>query len=137
MGYLRNENGFSMLTMILIITITLSLFPLLAYLLKSVNFSSNYDELSINQFFTFFRNEFIEATHYDVTPEKVTLHLQDDRKASFLKYNDLIIRRIDGGYEVYLRDIKDLTFRPLPYGIQTIITSLQGEQYEKTIVFYQ
>lgn len=111
--------------------------PLLAYLLKSVNFSSNYDELSIYQFFTFFRNEFIEATEYDVTSRKITLYLQDGRRAAFELYNNLIVRRVDGGFEVYLRDVQDIRFIPLSYGVQIIVTSLQGDQYEKTIVFYE
>lgn len=134
---LKNEKGFTFLSMIIAITIIVSLLPLLAYVINTAKFSTNYDELSINQFFIFFRNEFIEATDYKVSPQKVTLYLKNGKKASFEMYDQLILRRIDGGYEVYLRDVKDVLFTQLPYGVQTTITSTKGEQYEKAIVFYQ
>lgn len=137
MEYLINEKGFIFISMILALSITVLLLPLISQFIHAVKISSSYDELSINQFFIFFRNEFIEATDYEVTSERVILTLQDGRKAMFQKYNDLIVRRIDGGYEVYLRDVRDLRFTPLSYGIQTKITSIEGEQYEKTITFYE
>lgn|SRR5690625_1766440 len=137
MDYLKSNRGFTLLSMITALSILLLLLPLFSQLIKSVNFHSSYHELSIKQFFIFFRNEFIAATNYEVTSQKIILYLQDGRTSSFEMYNNLIVRRVDGGYEVYLRDIKDLTFKPLPYGVKATIISSEGDRYEKTIVFYE
>jgi|SRR5690625_1395220 len=137
MAWLKSEDGFTYVSLIVMITVILIFVPLLASLVNSVKFSSHYDEFAINQFFIFLRNELIEGTDYDVTSQKITLYLQDGRRASFELYNNLIVRRIDGGFEVYLRDVKEVSFISLSYGIQVVITSMQGDQYEKTIVFYQ
>lgn len=134
---LNNEKGFTLLTILVMISLMLSTLPLLAYLIKSVSISSNYDDFSIQQFFIYFRNEFIQATHFELNNNGVILYFPDGKIASFEKFNDLIIRRIDGGFEVYLREVKDISFQPLAYGLQTTVTSLQGEQYEKTIIFYE
>lgn len=123
--------------MLMVLAITMIIFPILTSLIITLNTTSSYDELSIQQFFTFFRDELIEATDYEVRPQQILLHLPDGRRATFEQYQQLVVRRIDGGYEVYLRDIQEISFSKLSYGIKTTVTSLEGVSYEKTIVFYE
>lgn len=139
----KNEQGFTFLSMLLTVTILFTTLPLLAYLIKSVNYSSNYDEIAVQQFFNFLQNDVIHATSYQIENGVIKLVLpnesknEDDEIASFQKYDTLIRRQVDeGGHEIYLRDIEDFTVTSLAYGFHVTILSLQGERYEKTIVFY-
>lgn len=134
----RREQGFTLLSMLFVMTILLATLPLLAYITKSTIYDSNYDELSIQQFFQFLRDDFISATDYAVSKNKLILiDSADGNRVSFERYNHTILRQVDGtGHDIYLRDVKGVTFTALPYGVHVEITSLEGEHYEKTIVFY-
>lgn len=126
------------MSMLLTISILFMSLPLLSYLTKSVTYTSNYEEINIQQFFQFLRDDVIKATGYKVSTNAITLDLQDGKKASIELYKELIRRRVDyEGHEIYLRDVKEVVFTPLPYGIHVIVTSLQGADYEKTIIFYE
>lgn len=138
----KNNQGFTLISILLTITILFTTLPLLGYLIKSATYTSNYDELSIQQFFHYLRDDFLIATDYDVSTNKITLGLENGTQASIESYTNtakdvLIRRRVDGfGHEVYLMNIEAVTFSPISYGVHVIVTSLQGEQYEKTIIFY-
>ena len=134
----KSERGFTLLSMLITITVLFTTLPLLAHLIKSVNYSTNYDEISIQQFFQFLRNEFIMATDYHVSENRIILHLRDGKKVSFEKYQNVILRQVGGeGHDIYLRDVAEISFSSRSYGAHVAITSLQGVRYEKTIVFYE
>ena len=96
------------------------------------------DELSIQQFYNFLRDEFISATNHSVSKNKVIIDDLEGRKVSFEKYNNIILRKVDGrGHDVYLRDVQDVIFTDVSYGFQVEIISLKGEAYEKTIMYYK
>ncbi|MBT2214449.1 hypothetical protein KK120_01215 [Virgibacillus dakarensis] len=135
---LRSERGFTFITLLLTITILFMSLPFAPFLIKSANYSSHHQEMSIQQFFYFLRDDVMKATDYAVTPTVVKLLNHDDETITIEQYGNLIRRQVKGtGHEIYLRDIQAVTFEKLPYGIHTTITSLQGETYEKTIIFYQ
>src|SRR5699024_1946083 len=98
---------------------------------------SSYEELSSQQFFLLLRNDFLEAVDVKVpSSDQLQLTLRDSRKAHFQLFNHNIIRRLDNGYEVYMRRIEQINFETLPYGVRTRIIPLKGNPYEKTIMFY-
>ena len=137
MAILKNEKGFTFISMLLMLTILAMSLPLLAYVTKSANYSTKYDEMAINQFFQFLRDDFIQATDYQVSETALILVIDDTTTVTIEKYQDLIRRQVNRkGHETYLRDVKDLSFSSHDYGIRAAVTSLQGEHYEKTIVFY-
>lgn len=141
MAFRKNEHGFTFISMLLVLTVISISLPFLAYLTKSANYSTNYDELATNQFFQFLRDDVINATNYRVDPSApniLILDLDDGTTATIGQYKDLIRRQVDGvGHEIYLRDIKGLAFSTHSYGIRSSITTLQGEYYEKKIIFYK
>lgn len=133
----KNELGFTFVSMLLMLTILALSLPFLVYVTKSASYSTNYDEIAINQFFQFLRDDVIEATEYQISETALILMIDDRTTVTIEKYQDLIRRQVNKqGHEIYLRNVKDLSFTSHDFGIRATVTSLQGEKYEKTIVFY-
>lgn len=133
----KGEQGFTLLSMLMVIAILFTTLPLLAYLVNATTYTSNYDEISIQHFFHFLRDEFMLATDYSVTKSKIVFYDGDGKKVSFERYQNVVLRKVDGlGHDIYLRDVKEINFKGLSYGIQAEIISLEGEAYEKTIIYY-
>lgn len=138
MAIRKNENGFTFLSVLAAIVILFMTLPFTAYLLKGVDFTSNYDELSMQQFYYFLRDDVIKSTGFTVEPAKITLKHYNGTTITIEQYENLIRRQVSGeGHEIYLRNVKKVEFIPSPYGFRVHITSIQGEQFEKTITFYQ
>lgn len=127
-----------MLSMAIAVSFFTLIFPLLGLLIKSISASTAYEELSVRQFFIHFRDEMIEAEDYTLNKQRdqITLHLDYNRKANFLLFGKDVIRRIDGGFEVYLKDVSQLSFEPLSYGVKVKIVTVKGGEYEKEIILY-
>ena len=137
MEYLNNSRGYTFISMLIVLAILIIIFPLIISMGVTLDTSSSYAELSVQQFFYFFRDELIEAKDYEVNQDQVIVHLRDGRRAIFEQYQHSVVRRIDGGYEVYLRDIVTISFTQLSIGIKATVTSTEGRDYEKTIIFYE
>ncbi len=134
----KREDAFTLLSMLMIITILFTMLPLLAYLINSIAYTSSYDELSTQQFFNFLRDELMLATDYSISKNKIVLDDLEGKKVSFERYNNVILRRVDGlGHDIYLRDVQAIDFTDISYGVQVEITSLRGETYEKSIIYYE
>jgi|SRR5690625_1790739 len=134
----KSEQGFTLLSMLMVITILFITLPLLAYLINAITSTTSYDELSIQQFFHFLRDELMLATDYSVSKNKVIFEELDGNKVSFERYHNVILRKLNGqGHDIYLRDIQEINFTDISYGIQVKIISLEGETYEKSIVHYE
>ncbi|PAV29074.1 hypothetical protein CIL05_13955 [Virgibacillus profundi] len=136
---LKNERAFTFISMLLIITVLAVSLPFAAILIKSASYDSNYDELSIQQFFKFLRDDVMIATDYRVSPTILYLDLENNKTATIETYKGVQVRRrIDWkGHDLYLQNIQDLKFEEVPNGIRTTVISQQGEIYEKTIIFYK
>lgn len=134
----RNEDGFSMISMLITITIIFISLPFLTYLLSSLSYSSHQELISVNQFFLFLRDELFESSHINIDhPQSISYELDNGDLATISKYNDLIRRRVEKkGHEIYLREISELLFKETPLGIEITITTRRGEVYEKKIILY-
>ncbi|HLS08040.1 ComGF family competence protein [Lentibacillus sp.] len=133
----KNEKGFTFISIFLTVSIIFMTIPFTTYLTKTVDVSSNYDQLSVQQFFYFLRDEVIKASEITVEPSKITLLQPDESRVSLEQYEDLIVRQLDGeGFEVYLRNVQDVHFTPSEFGLLASITTINGDQFEKHIVFY-
>ncbi|WP_176555818.1 competence type IV pilus minor pilin ComGF [Virgibacillus ndiopensis] len=134
----KNEQGFTFITLLVTITIFFMTLPFVGYIPKTITYSSNYDEISVLQFFNFLRDDVIKATDFTIDSNRINLNMKDGTVVSFEQYGDIIRRQVDGqGHEIYLHDIKNFELKPLPYGIHLTITSIQGDNYEKSIIFYR
>lgn len=132
----HNQKGFSFISMLMALTVILISVPLLAQALNVINYNSSYDELSIQQFTYFLREELGMATAYKVDGNELYLTLIDGDRVVIRKYTNQVIRQVNRkGYDVFLRDISDIKFIKLSYGVRVEITSVKGATYEKVIVY--
>ncbi|MFC4558803.1 competence type IV pilus minor pilin ComGF [Virgibacillus kekensis] len=137
MGVLLNNRGFTFISVFLMITFLFMAIPFTTYLTKGVNYSTNYGELSLQQFYLFLREDVMRATNMTVTPSKIILNHFDGSVVTVEKYQNLIRRQIDGkGHEIYLRNVHSVTFTSSPLGFKLSVTSTEGEHFEKEIIFY-
>lgn len=135
---LKNEQGFTLLSALLCLAILFISLPLFAFLLKITHYSTNYNQQSIQLFFHYFQEEVIKASDIKLDRSQIQLYMPDGNEILFEKYQDQIRRRVNRqGHEVYLRNIEQVDFQKVQYGMKMAIRSLQGEVYEKTIIFYQ
>ncbi|WP_162986426.1 competence type IV pilus minor pilin ComGF [Virgibacillus sp. Bac332] len=106
-------------------------------MLKSISNQSDIHELSIQQFFQHLRNEVMQATDFRIVANKLLLE-SNGATVSFELYQELIRRQVNGlGHEIYVRGVKDFSLAPLSYGFQIIITSTEGDTFEKDIILYE
>ncbi len=134
----KGEAAFTLLSMLMVITVLMITLPLLAYLINAVTYTDHFDELSIQQFFNFLRDELISGTNYSVSENQINFVDLDGRKVSFEKYINVILRKVDGlGHDIYLRNIQHIKFIDISYGIQVEVISQKGETYEKEIMYYK
>jgi competence protein ComGF len=140
MVFLKREKGFTFLQLLIAITFLSVSLPFLGYLLNAAAYHNNYNEISVQQFFQYIRNDVIHSTGYQISsnPPQIILELEDGKTAMIEPYQDLIRRHVDGrGHEVYLRDVKEIQLDNLDYGFRLQITTSKGEEYEKSFVFYE
>lgn len=135
--HIKNSHGFTLISVLLVLSIIFLSLPFIVQLIKLVSYETTYDELSKQHFFLFLRDELFTASDYKVYSDEIVLKLTYNNEAQIMQYGNNIIRRASGGFDVFLRDIEEVRFERLPYGVRTLITSLEGEQYEKTIKFYE
>lgn len=99
--------------------------------------TSYYEEVSIQQFLFLLQQECNKATTIHSVENQIIMIPNSGERISFELYGNLIRRQVNNlGHEIYLREIKSWDIVPVPNGIRITITSLQGEQYEKTIQYY-
>ncbi|AXI09456.1 hypothetical protein CUC15_11210 [Oceanobacillus zhaokaii] len=139
--YIKHERGFTFVSMLLTITILSITLPFTGYLLHSATNQSNYEQISVYQCFQFVRDEVIKSTDSLVVDGILQLNQKINNKPALVtieQYEKLIRRQVDGtGHEIFLFDVKELIFIDDPYGITIRISTLQGNTYEKRIVFYE
>ncbi|WP_081498525.1 ComGF family competence protein [Oceanobacillus massiliensis] len=139
MAYRQPKNGFTFFSALLTLSILSICLPFLGYLISAADYNSNYSEISVQQFFHFVQDDFIRSSSAETNGRK--LYLQQDFADSTVtleQYGSTIRRQIDGqGHEIFLREVKEVTFHPLPHGIQVSVITTTGEKHEKSIILYQ
>lgn len=142
MEFLNNSKGFTMISMLFSLTILVIALPFLTYLIKSAKHDSQYQELAIQHFFVHLRDDLITARTLSVTPQSIYFTIKhtdgSEETGSISQYKNLVRRQINQqGHEVYLRDIEQILFEKTAHGVKVIVSSLEGEQYEKIITLYK
>lgn len=133
----KDKNGFTFITTIMMISILALTLPFLSYAIQTVQPASNYDELAMDEFYRFVRDEIIKSQSVYVIDDTLYLVQEEDDLATISLYYEVIRRQVNGqGHEIYLRDIAAVHFNEQPYSIEMIITDLKGRTYEKTFSIY-
>lgn len=138
MDCLKNETGFSFVSLFLMITLICMIMPLSNYLLQ-ISKDDIYDrELTVNEFFRFIRDDLIKSYDYDVVNKStLQLHQENGEIVTIHQYGNLIRRQVKGlGHEIYFRDVKEIEFYKLETGIKIVLTIKEGMTYERKFAFY-
>lgn len=137
LDFLHNQRGFTLLSMLLTLAILFITVPFLEYVTKTLNNPSNYTDLSFYQFFHFLRDDILRSNDFIIENQSLSLDATDGTTVSYQKYETIIRRQVDGtGHEVFLRNIRDLSFKKISYGVKVTITTMNGAVYEKNLNFY-
>ncbi|MRH43136.1 hypothetical protein GH741_10640 [Aquibacillus halophilus] len=132
----RNNKGFTLVSLLLSLSIIFITLPLLPFILNSIEQESYYEEISIRQFFHFVNVEFHSAVSYSTVNSIVNIQKGNGEIVTIEKYQSLVRRRVAGqGHEVLVRDIKEFLIKPISNGIKIEVTTLEGDTYEKTFSF--
>jgi competence protein ComGF len=132
-----NENGFTLYTTLIAITIIAICITLQLAILRALHQNTYYDQISIQQFFNLIQREVIEANGYSVGKDIINLELENGEIATIEQYGTLIRRQVNHvGHEIYLRDIKSFAVYSLLNGFKIHIQTKKGDSYEKIIVYY-
>lgn len=138
-GTLVNQKGFTLLSMLLTISILFMTVPFLEYVTKSLSYTTNYTDLSFYQLFHFIRDDILRSTDFTIEDQTISLNSIDGTTISYERYQKIIRRQVDGtGHEVFIQDnIEDLSFEKISYGVKAIIKTTDGVVYEKNFNVYQ
>lgn len=132
------EAGYSLISMLLALSLFTLTLPFLIPLIKHISFETNYQDISVHHFFHALHYQLLYSYDYDISHNQLYLSQAHDEEVKIEKYGSLIRRQVNGlGHEIYLRDVQDITFKKLSYGIQISLVMTSGESYEKSIVFYE
>jgi len=139
MGDMKNERGTTLISILLTLLIIGITMPLLIHFLTYIHVTDTDQDMPIEHFFIFLRNDTLMATDvYADENDIVYFQLSTGEVARIEQYKNMIRRRVDGkGHEIYLRDIETFQVESLPYGIRVTIINEEGETYEKSIAFYE
>ncbi|GAB4073459.1 hypothetical protein GCM10028778_09650 [Barrientosiimonas marina] len=132
----KNKNGFSFISVFAMVSIVFMTIPFAAYLIQTIDYRSSYDQLSVNQFFLFLRDEAVESVGVSVESLSLTFELRGESASIIEQHDDMVVRKADNGFEVFLRQVQDIRFAAVEYGVNVFITMLNGDQFEKTIIYY-
>jgi len=120
--------------MLSILALTL---PFLSYTLEAVRSNTTYDELSVQEFYRFMRDEMIRSHAFYIKENKLHLEQEIDETAIISLQGTQLRRQVNSrGHEIYLRDVAQAQFLNDPYGFRIVITDTKGETYEKLFILY-
>lgn len=134
-----NQKGFTLLSTLLTISILFITVPFLEYITKSLDYTTNYTDLSYYQLFHFMRDDIIRSTDFAIDGQKLSLNTFSETTVGYEQYEDIIRRQVDGaGHEIFIqKNVANLSFEKISYGVKAIITTKDGEVYEKKFTVYQ
>lgn len=141
MGTSNNaEAGFTLMSYLVAFTLFVFILPLLIKTFSLMQPSSKNERIAIEHFYTYLYEDLIEALEVNVMHDELEIKVRDREdeirlgKIYKTKSNN-IIRSVRGGNEIYIRDIKSVSFRRTDGGLNVITETLKGNIYEKTIIY--
>lgn len=129
----QTERGFTFIEAMIMLMVVSITMPFLLYFIQYIKVES-YDDINVLQLYSFIRDHAIKSETVYVQDNTLYFQLPTGETASIEHYNDLVRRQVEGqGHEIYARNIKEFTLQPYDYGIKVIVTTNEGNTYEKVI----
>lgn len=129
----RHEEGYILYEQLLTLLIISCILPFISFILYFVQQVETYDDISVEHFFIFLRNDMWYARDYYTNQNKLYIINEDSSEAVIELANERIRRRLNGGTEFYLFDVKTFHVKELDYGIAITIETNNNHVYEKII----
>lgn len=134
----NDESAQTLLSMLIALSIISFAIPFISMLIKSVNYVPSNDLTSAQHFFYGLRDEMLHSETYDVRRNKIYLQQASDKVSTIELFGSVLRQQVDGtGHIVLMHNVQQVTFQKLSYGVHVTITSLGGETFEKSIIFYK
>jgi len=139
MDYRNRQGGFTFISMMLAIAILGITLPLIGYTYKAIQTPSQTEELEVHHFFLFLQEDVRNSRKVNVVSSDLYLEETEGSEVAVIKqHQNVIHRQVNGrGHEIYLRDVQKLSFSEKSYGVHVTVTMMEGDSYEKTIVYYE
>lgn len=138
-----NASGFTLISMLIAMTILVLTLPFVYYALSTLQIKQTYTEsLSVQQLFLQLRNDIISSSSAHIADNRLYIRFIDpsdniEKTARFSQYNNSIRRQInEQGHEIYLHEVSNAVFEKQSNIIFLTITMESGEVYEKTLYTY-
>lgn len=134
MESLKNESGLTYLSVLFSLSILLTILPFGEFVYKSIETRSYLEELAVAQCFQFIQQETELADKTFVSAASLSFSHYDGSNSSISQYQHIIRRQVSNrGHETLLRDVKQVQFDAMPYGLRIRVTMASGGEYEKKI----
>lgn len=136
MVWWKNEFGFTLASHLLRLLIILMSIPIIILAIQKINVLPLSESLAVQQFFFILQIDAYNAINIYSTNNEVTITLMTGETVNLHHYSNVIRRQVQGqGHEIYLRNVKSFIVNELPYGMHVEVTMLEGDTYERTIVY--
>lgn len=137
MEWRNNELGITLISHLLRLVIILITLPIIVFSINNIKVLPLSESLKVQQFFFILQLEAYTAKNVYTSNNQLFFTLSTGETAQFHNYQDVIRRQVQGrGHEIYLRDVKSLMTTELPYGVHVQVTTLKGDTYERTLVYF-
>ncbi|MGM8214108.1 competence type IV pilus minor pilin ComGF [Bacillaceae bacterium W0354] len=136
---LKKSNGYTLLSVLLSLTIFLIITPMTSYILKPLNTLNNYNyyqQYEMSQFKFFVKTELNKSKDIIIERDKIHFIHHDQTIVTFEKYTNLIRRRKNmTGHEVLLQGVKQLTIEQINENTFIIVIT-RGDGHEQRQVYF-
>src|SRR5699024_8983237 len=128
----------TLLSALVSLSIIVMMLPFFSMTLKLMQNNHHEYTIDVEHFFTFLRDDIIDATDIRVSNSTLTLHLSTNKVASYSLYEQVFRRQIQNkGHEIYIRNIKDVHFTLNDHSILVELKTTNGEHYTKEFLRYE
>lgn len=139
--YNHQEAGFTLISYLIALSLFIFILPLLTKTFIILQPASQNERLAIEHFYTYLYEDLVEALEINIkNNEEIEIKVRDRENTErfgriYKTKSNNIVRSVRGGHEIYIRDIKNVSFKETSQGLLVYIESLKGNMYEKTIVY--
>src|SRR5690625_3572555 len=96
MALKKDEDGFTMVSLLLTIVIIAVTMPIIIFLIQHLTVKPNDNHIIAHQFFSFLYHDTLTAQRVDIENNTIYFTLNEYEKASIEQYKNVIRRRVSG-----------------------------------------
>lgn len=131
-----NKQGFTLINHLLRLVILFIFLPLLTLIISRAEMIHKNNIEDVYQFYIFVQNEINLASELNKVGNDLYITDINDHVIKISQYKDVIRRQVNQeGHEILLRNVQDMKIKAKERGFSLEIHLMNGESYERIIVF--